>query len=377
MSYELYAPVRLFFGNGVLDTEGYRMKDLGNRALVVTGRSSALKSGALHDLEQCLKRESIDYVVFDGIPENPDFDSVMKGQKAALDFGAQFVVGAGGGSPMDAAKAVSLLAADPSLSPEDLMIPQDRQGLPVVCVATTAGSGSEATPYSILTLDRMRTKSSIRSRIWPVLSFTDPVYLETMPEGVRISTALDTLMHLLESILAVRADRFSVLYAREGLGVFSGVRSCLTGKEPDSRQYSLLAEASILGGLAISRTGTSLPHGMGYLLTIRHGLPHGLATAVLAPGWLKGYPDQARVSQVLEELGFSSLEEFSFWLGQLIPDGQFSLSPEEVELYVEEMMLNRDKLSNHPDRPEARYLKEMYLRAPGRIPGTRGGERPE
>ena len=148
--------------NCVLERGG-QIKRFADRILIVTGKSSAKKSGALDDFETLFRREGIEYAIFEGIEENPHYDTCLRATELCLSFGANGVLGIGGGSPMDAAKTVAAMAANPKITAEDLYarnIPNPT--LPVFACPTTAGTGSEVNAYAVLATASTRAKRDTR-----------------------------------------------------------------------------------------------------------------------------------------------------------------------------------------------------------------------
>ena len=148
----IYMPVRCIVGRGCVEQSGGIFASAGKRCLIVTGRSSARLSGALGDAEKALQGAGISYEIFDGIGANPLVSACCAAGKRARDIGAEFILGIGGGSVLDASKAIAIYAADPSLAPMDIY-KREYSGtpLPVLLIGTTAGTGSEVTGVAVLT----------------------------------------------------------------------------------------------------------------------------------------------------------------------------------------------------------------------------------
>lgn len=286
---EFYLPGRLVTGENCVAANSGRFRTFGRRCLIVTGGASAKRSGALADVSAALDGQGIAYDVFDRITPNPAVSACQAGGRVASAFGADFVVGIGGGSPLDAAKAVAAFAANPEMSEAEFYSAQwPHPPLPIVLVGTTAGTGSEVTSVSVLT-DASGKKHSIHDdRLYAALALGDARYTRSLPRAATLSTGIDALAHCVESALSRKADSLSRLFAAQGLRLAVPVLTAaaagdgaLTGAEREA-----LYEASILGGLAINRTGTVFPHNVGYYLTERYGIPHGFASAYLMPALL-------------------------------------------------------------------------------------------
>ena len=288
MNASFYLPTAVFFGREALAKNAGILQNAGKKAFLVTGRHSAAACGALDDVKTVLAAANIPFMLFDKITENPPLLLCHKAGQEAAAFGADLVIGIGGGSPMDAAKAVAAFAADPALAPEDIYDPAKRheQALPLYLIPTTAGTGSEVNPYSVLTLPDGRRKKTFKAAdTWPRAAFVDPRYTASMPRETTISTALDAFAHAMESYLSPKSTVFSehaALFAAKEL--FDVLSQDPTTFDEDMRER--LSAAATAAGAAISVTGTGFPHPLGYSLTLLDGVPHGRACAAFAGDYL-------------------------------------------------------------------------------------------
>ena len=149
--FNYYMPTRIFWGSECLKKQGNALPSIGKRALVVTGKRSARSSGAMDDITGVLGTVGIPFVVFDDSEPNPSIATARRAAEAARSFGADMIVAAGGGSPLDAGKAAAVMAGN-DCADDDLFAGRYAGPvLPIVAIPTTAGTGSEVTPYSILT----------------------------------------------------------------------------------------------------------------------------------------------------------------------------------------------------------------------------------
>jgi alcohol dehydrogenase class IV len=290
MKYDSYMPVRLISARGAVAADPSLFSRFGDRCLIVTGGVSAEKSGALGDLTETLGKTGVQYKVFSGVRPNPETSVCRAAGAEAAAFGARFIVGVGGGSPMDAAKAVAIYAANPSFEEADIYtraVPA--AALPVLLVGTTAGTGSEVTGVSVLTLSATGKKKSISGPdCYAAVSFCDASYTESAPWGVTLSTALDAFAHAVESRLASGANELSALYAERAIALIGPfLKTIASPALPEPSVRDALYTASIYAGLAINITGTCFPHTVGYYLTENRGVPHGLACIAFMPELLR------------------------------------------------------------------------------------------
>ncbi len=257
---------------------------LGSRALLVTGRRSAAESGALADVTGLLSRLGIYFTVFDRVSENPPLSDCRQAGRLAREAGADFVVGIGGGSALDAAKAIAVLAKDPDREEAAIFDSSVfKPALPVLAIPLTAGTGSEVNPFSVMTVGE-RKRSFSAPEALPRAAFLDPRYLKTLNPRYTVSTAVDAFCHCLESYLSPKSTPASEADALAG---GAELWRLLTGRSftPDGDDAAGLSEedrlasleAAAAAGRAITVTGTGFPHPLGYGLTLRYGTPHGFA----------------------------------------------------------------------------------------------------
>lgn len=155
--FNFFLPTKMIFGENVVQQAGDSLA-LGTKALIVTGRSSARLSGALDDVLKVLPGE---YVIFDEVENNPTVDTCIKGGELAKAENCDYVIAIGGGSPLDAAKVMAVLAVNQKHPLELYTSGWDKKALPIVAIPTTAGTGSEVTPYAVLTLEEEQTKKGL------------------------------------------------------------------------------------------------------------------------------------------------------------------------------------------------------------------------
>lgn len=291
MNITSYMPVQIVSGKGCLKENYKLLENMGKSCLIVTGGSSAKKSGASDDAVEVLEKLGISYSVFDGITENPYTADCHRAGERAREIGADFILGIGGGSPLDASKAVAIYASNPDLTPDDIYLRKyDNKPLPVVLIGTTSGTGSEVTGVAVLTDSSTGLKKSISGHdCYAVVSFCDYTYTETMPYSVTVSTALDAFAHACEAYFSSTANDLSDVCAekafrmlRTGLLHFFNTKSL-----PDEALREELYNASLFAGLCLNITGTCFPHTMGYILTEDFGIAHGRACAAFIPDFIR------------------------------------------------------------------------------------------
>ena len=341
-----FMPTRLFTGDNCLEQHKDALAALGTSCLVVTGRHSAKASGALDDVEHALAACGIACVVWDGVTENPPLASCAEAGRVAAEAGAAFILGVGGGSALDAAKAVAVFAANPALSEEDFYAKAWASApLPIALMGTTAGTGSEVTKVSVLTDSRGRKHSIHDDRLYAAVAFGDSRYTRTCSLNTTLTCGVDVLAHATESYFSRKADEISraaavraIRLAAEPLRIAGtgGVHQKSLGDRVLSPGWrERLYEASILGGLAINTTGTCFPHNVGYYLTETRGVPHGFASAAFLPAMLRlvREDDPAYAAAFYEEVGMDEAAFVSLIQDFCLPTelDAIRMSPTEIE----------------------------------------------
>lgn len=306
-------------------------KDLihGKRAMIVTGKTSAKKSGALNDVISVLTSNHIPYIIYDKVENNPTIENCAEGGDLARNFGADFLIGIGGGSPLDATKAIAVYAANKPVDGSDFELydiyktdSYPNKPLPMTAIATTAGTGSEVTPYSILTLHKIHNKQSFSSPdIFYKTAFIDGRYTINLPLQIARNTAVDTMCHLIEGFTNKRSSPSSDYIALEGLRIISKNIEMLVNGNPSVEGCTELLWASSLGGIVISQTGTTIVHSMGYPLTYYKDIPHGRANGLILAEYLKHANNvvPSKVTSVLNALNMNSVDELRRFLIDILP----------------------------------------------------------
>ncbi len=291
MDFNIYMPARIICGENCVVKNADIFSGFGKRCLIVTGGSSAEKCGALGDVKTALENCGIEYRVFSKITANPLVSSAIEGGRCAREFGADFIIGIGGGSPLDASKAVAICAENPQFDIDGLYnrkIPA--KALPLVLVGTTAGTGSEVTGVSVLTNDKNMMKKSISGAdCYGAVSFLDYRYTCSMGYDTTVSTALDAFAHAVEGWFSKKCTDLPKAYAKMALPlIFEGLRYLDKTKTlPPNELRERLYLGSIYAGLELNVCGAAFPHTVGYVLTENFGVPHGKACTAFMPLFLE------------------------------------------------------------------------------------------
>ena len=334
MILKFFMPTKVFLGKDCIIDNAAQMKALGKKAFIVTGKSSAKANGSLTCVQAALQASGIAYSVFDRILSNPSIELVREAAKIAREEKADFIIGIGGGSPMDAAKAIAVLAANEVDDTVLFLGPYPYPVLPIVAVPTTAGTGSEVTQYSILTDDRQQTKSSIANEaIFPQIAFLDASYTQNLPPHVTINTAIDALSHAVEGYLSAKATSVSSMLASESMTILGKCLKVLDEKVDFAAREQLLY-ASMLAGMVIAHTGTTALHSMGYSLTYFRDIDHGRANGLLMYEYLEfiAVQDGSIIDKIVNLLNMENLGELKNCLDKLFKDKE-SITKSEIQQF--------------------------------------------
>ncbi len=284
MPFEFTAPVRIIFGPGTLKQAGPLAAELGCRALVLTGNDSAFAGPLL----EVLNAHGLTYVIL-AVTGEPSTETVRRGMMLAAEAKADLVIGFGGGSVLDAAKAIAVLATNGG-DPLDYLEVVGRgqalrkPALPILAIPTTAGTGAEVTRNAVLLSPEHRVKVSLRSAtMLPRAAIVDPELTYSLPPAVTASTGLDALTQLIEPFTSIRANPLTDALCREGIArVARSLRRAYSdGQDAAARED--MALASLFGGLALANAGLGAAHGFAGPVGGMFPAPHGAVCAALLP----------------------------------------------------------------------------------------------
>lgn len=295
LHFEYYMPTRILFGPEKLEELGKtRFLPKGKRAMIVIGESGImLKQGYLARVQGYLSEQGVQSVVFDSIKPNPESASIEEAARLCREKDVEFLVGLGGGSTIDAAKAIALLAVNegqlwdyvPAGSGKKKA--PDNGALPVVAIPTTAGTGTEATPIAVISRTGSAEKIGIRDdSLYPALSIVDPTLMHSMPPFLTASTAMDAFFHAAESYLSTIRQPNADLLALEAIHLICHYLPRAVEEGDDEEARIALAWANTAAGLCISQAMTISQHSMEHALSAFYPeLPHGAGLTLLSKAY--------------------------------------------------------------------------------------------
>jgi alcohol dehydrogenase class IV len=284
MRFEFSTPTRIVFGPGTLKDAAPASRALGERALVVTGRDP----GRAATLVEALRANGVIAVVF-GVPGEPTLERVRAGVERAGDADCDLVVGFGGGSALDAGKAIAALLTNGGDPLDYLEIigrgrPLSRPSAPYVAIPTTAGTGAEVTRNAVLASPEYYVKASLRSDfMYPRLAVVDPELTHTLAPAVTASTGLDALTQLVEPFVSHAANPVTDALCRDAMARVARSLRRVWDDGQNAAAREDMALASLFGGLALANAKLGVVHGCAAVVGGRYPAPHGAVCARLLP----------------------------------------------------------------------------------------------
>lgn len=285
MRFDFATATKIVFGSGKIREAVSAAATLGTRALVVTGKSLERVNAFIADMQG----QGIGCTLF-SVRGEPTIACVIEGIGAARGAACDIVVGFGGGSALDAAKAIAALMTNPGDPLNYLEVvgsgaPLREPCAPCICIPTTAGTGTEVTRNAVLVSPEHRIKVSLRSpRMFPSLAVVDPALTFSLPVHLTASTGMDALTQVIEPFVSVAANPMTDAICRDGIGrAARWLRTaCADGRNAEAREN--MALVSLFGGLALANSGLGAVHGLAAPMGGRHPIPHGVVCARLLPG---------------------------------------------------------------------------------------------
>ena len=375
IAFKYFLPVNIEFGSGKVAKAGELTKPYGKKALIVTGHSSAKKSGLYDKVKDSLKAEGIDSVLFDKVAQNPLTTTAAEGAAFAKDNGCDVVVAIGGGSIMDCAKAIAFLAVnDGDVSDYIFGKKASDTALPIILIPTTCGTGSEGNGIAVLTNPDNGDKKSLRcNAIVAKVSIVDPECMMTMPKHVLASVGFDALCHNMESYTSKIAQPFTDalslyavdLIAHNLVDVYKG-----TGSKDSWEKITL---ASTIGGMVINTTGVTLAHGMEHPASGLKDVVHGKGLAALTPTIIEdssqGAPE--KFAKLAKLFGGEKAEDLAGKVRELLEDIELTCTLSDLGIEEKDipwmaencMKVSAHSIANNPVVFSQEEIAEIYKKA--------------
>ncbi len=345
MSHRILTPPKLIVGPGSIAELGRNVAALGQRALLVTGRKALRESGTTDRILEALSADGVKARLFEGVEAEPSCETCDRVRDALRSAPCDVVIGAGGGSVLDAAKVAAGLAGEvlPTLDFWNGRKPE-QPGVPFVAVPTTSGTGAEATRNGVITNPEIPAKKSIRDDSFLAkLVVLDPRLTLTVPPRVTATSGMDALVQAIESFTSIHASPVTDAWSFAAVLLLkdSVLKAYRDGADLSARTDA--AYGSLLAGLALANARLGLVHGLAHPLGARYHIPHGLVCAVLLPPVMRFNREScsekyARLDHVMGGDAVAFVEQLLRDL-DIAPDLKaFKIKPEDVPLLVEESL---------------------------------------
>jgi|UniRef100_A0A7V3REF3 alcohol dehydrogenase len=282
-----FLPTKIIFGVGTIDQVGTLVKPLGRKALVVTGGKSAKSTGLLDKVVKELDETGISHILFDRIVPNPLTTTVDEGAKIAKDEKCDFVIGIGGGSPIDSAKMISAVAKSGGKCWDYTNVGGGRvpkEALPMVAIPTTHGTGTEADPFAVITNPQTHEKIGVGfDSIFPKISIVDPGVMRSLPPNQTASTGMDAFYHAIESYVNMNHQPASDLLALEAISLINQYLPIAYKDGENIEARKALAWASTAAGICETLSGCIANHSLEHPLSGYYNITHGVGLCATGP----------------------------------------------------------------------------------------------
>ncbi|SNY41346.1 1,3-propanediol dehydrogenase [Orenia metallireducens] len=276
------APPSIFYGAKAIKEATNKLIGLGNKALIVSG-NSAVRLGYIKEITDILDQNNIEAVIYAQIGAEPDDNHVSKGVDLYQNNSCDFLIAIGGGSPLDAAKAIGLMVTNPGQVSDYMGLGKVENPIPpLVAIPTTAGTGSEVTQYTIINDIANDIKMLIGSPyLIPEAAIVDPVLTLSVPSRVTAATGIDALTHAIEGYTSIKNQPLTDNLALSAINrIAKNLRiACSEGDNQEARSQMILA--AMEAGMVINNSSVTLVHGMSRPIGALFHIPHGVSNALL------------------------------------------------------------------------------------------------
>lgn len=375
MKFNYYLPVNLIFGQGMLNELGTQTVLYGKKALLVTGKNSTKKTGLLDKSIALLNKAGVQTIVFDKVEQNPLTTTIENGVVLAKSYNCDVIVGIGGGSIMDASKAIAFSVKNSGdISKYIFGEKTGTEALPIVLVPTTAGTGSEGNCFAVLTNPETLDKKSLRTNlIIPKCSIVDPMLMTTMPKNIIASVGFDALCHNIEAYTSNITQPFVEIQSLYGINLIAKSLLKVYENPEDVVSWEDVTLASTLGGMEINMAGVTAAHGMEHPVSGLYNVVHGHGLAALTPIVIeKTYRcSEEKFSNISKALGGTSASDCANTVRNLLEklNLTYSLSAlgvkeKDIDWLAENCIkVSLPSIKNNPKVFTTDEIKEIYRTA--------------
>jgi len=300
-------PPVLITGSGSSEKVGEESKRLGGRKALIVTDQVMVKLGIVEGTKKVLEQNKVPFIIFDAVATEPTVDYVKEGLKIFKESGCDFLIAVGGGSPIDTAKAIAIMATNPSSIEEFKGLGKvPKEGAPLIAIPTTAGTGSEVTQFTIITDTQTSVKMLIGSPfIMPRVALVDPLLTLSCPRGLTAAVGIDSLTHAIEAYVSLKAQPMSDIFCLSAIELISSNlrQAWANGNNIEAREKTMMG--ALQAGIAFSNASVALVHGMsrpiGAYFHVAHGASNAALLGAVTEFSLIGNP--ARYAQIAKAMG--------------------------------------------------------------------------
>ena len=403
-------PEKTYFKYGCLPVALKELKDMNKKKAFIVTDKVLFDLGYTHKVTDILEECNIDFEIFYDVAPDPTLKTARSGKKAMMSFEPDVIIAIGGGSPMDAAKIMWVMYEHPEVKFEDLAMrfmdirkrvykfPELGKKAMMVAIPTSAGTGSEVTPFSVITDEETGIKYPLADyELTPDMAIVDAELMMSMPKGLTAASGIDALVHAIEAYVSVMASEYTNGLALESIRlIFKYLPQAYEEGTTNVKAREKMAHASSMAGMAFANAFLGICHSMAHKLGAFHHLPHGIANALLidevirynatdAPRKQAAFPQYkypnagwryARISDYLNlggsseeekvELLIKEIDKLKKKIGILDTISDYGITEDKFNETLDEMVeqaFDDQCTSANPRYPLMSEIKEMYLKA--------------
>lgn len=380
MGFTYFNPVEIKFGTGKINELPSVIKEYGSKVLIVTG-TAMRRTGVLDEVENKLSSAGIEYVLFEGVGEDPTADKINQGAKLAKEENVEVVIGFGGGSSIDTAKGISVVSThsedvlsytvDGKLGSEQIT----DNNLPIIAIPTTAGTGSETNLAAVVTDTKNNLKTVLASpNLYADASIIDPELTLTLPKSVTFNTGIDALCQSIEAYVSKEANPIVEGVCLKSIELISNSLTKVLEDRENLEARKKMSLGATLSGIAISQSGVGAAHALSMVLGGEYGITHGLGIALVLPEVID-YNSEIRnkkYSKIAQSWGIDTKELSDKEAVDKLKEELKKLKEDNIDVKLRDFDINRDELldlgrkacnhgdmTNNPREPEPEEMEKI------------------
>ncbi|NLN15816.1 MAG: iron-containing alcohol dehydrogenase [Firmicutes bacterium] len=379
---EFFFPTKILMGCGVHRQAGEQIKLLGGKRPMVVTDKGIVKAGLVQGVTASLEEAGLDYFLFDGVTPDPNNELIDGMAQLARDEGCDSFIGVGGGSSMDAAKLTNIILVHGG-SIVEYARGKDVPGplYPLIAIPTTAGTGSEATRFAVVTdLERQFKKGVSSPYVYPNVALVDYEFIAKQPPHIAAATGMDALTHAIEGYTCERRQEVSDGLALEAIRLIGEHLRPLCAGRGDLQAARGMALGSTIAGISFSNSSTGLVHAMSQAAGAMFGVPHGVGNAIILPHVMEfnliaslkrfaniaaalGAPVQGKPLREAAQLAVSAVRSLSKDIGIPATLGEVGVPADKIPEMADNALMNVNGIRLNPRQPSREDIIAIFRAA--------------